>query len=32
MIDDFNYDVHGLIRISSNRDLSLIDRRLSYLE
>ena len=30
MIDDFNYDVHGLIRISSNRDLSLIDRRLSY--
>jgi len=27
---DFNYDVHGLIKIRSNMDLSLVDRRLSY--
>ncbi len=27
---DFNYNVHGLIKIKSNIDLSLVDRRLRY--
>jgi len=29
-VTDFNYDVHGIIRMKSNIDLSLVDRRLSY--
>jgi len=29
-MEQFNYDVHGLIRINSNVDLSQVNRRLKY--